>query len=137
MTASEHATERYQQDLIRRADTYFPGGALTVFYLPDELPFVASRGKGSRIQDVAGKEYLDYVMGAGPLILGHAHPRVVQAVREQLELGSTYYYLSEPVIRLAETVTAAVPCAEVVCFANSGTEATFHALRMARTYTGR
>ena len=84
-----------------------------------------------------GRTYLDYVLGSGPLLLGHAHPAVVRAVQEQVARGSTFHWLSEPSIRLAETVVGAVPCAEQVRFVSTGTEATMFACRMARAFTRR
>lgn len=113
------------------------GGAVTSFKPPDELAIVISHGLGSRVYDVDGREYIDYVMGSGPLIIGHAHPAVVEAVSRQAALGSTFYWLTVPAIELAEKIIEAVPCAEQVKFVSSGSEATFHALRIARAYTGK
>jgi glutamate-1-semialdehyde 2,1-aminomutase len=105
--------------------------------LPTPRRFVIARGKGSRLWDVDGREYIDYVMGAGPQILGHGHPAVLEAVRQQLELGTQFYWLTEPAIRLATKIATAVPCGGPVRFAGTGNEATFMALRLARAYTGR
>ena len=123
-------------ELLNLADRYLVGGCLGMFRLPDDVATVFHRGEGSRIFDVTGREYIDYVMGSGPLILGHAHPAVVAAVREQMGLGSTFYGLNEPAIRLAEQVVEAAPCGERVRFTSSGTEGTFAALRLARAFTG-
>jgi len=84
-----------------------------------------------------GTEYLDLVMGSGPLVVGHAHPRVVAAITEQAKDGTQYYAANRPAIELAEKIITAVPCAERVKFTSSGAEATFQALRLARAYTGR
>lgn len=124
-------------DLLRRADRAFAGASLGSFFLPDEHDFVVSRGKGSRVYDVEGKEYIDYVLGSGPMILGHAHPAVMAAVQEQLSRGTSYYAVNQPAILLAETIIEASPCAEAVKFCGSGAEATFYALRIARAATGR
>lgn len=113
------------------------GSSLTSFVLPDSHAILLSHGLGSRVVDVDGREYIDYVLGSGPLILGHAHPAIVEAVSRQAALGSTFYTLTPAAIELAEEIVRAVPCAEVVKFVSSGSEATFHALRIARTYTGR
>jgi len=86
---------------------------------------------------MGGKEYVDYVLGAGPMILGHGHPHVLDAIRRQLSRGTTFYTLNEPAIALAEMVVRLVPCAEAVKFAASGSEATFQSLRLARAFTGR
>jgi glutamate-1-semialdehyde 2,1-aminomutase len=95
------------------------------------------RGQGSKVYDAAGKEYLDYMLGSGPLLLGHARPEVVEAVRRQAAAGSTYFALNEPAILLAEQVAQAVPCGEAVRFQTTGSEATFAAVRLARAATGR
>lgn len=126
-----------QTDALRRAGLALVGGAVGAFRLPPEVDLVVARGQGSHVWDLDGREYVDYVLGSGPLILGHAHPAVVKAAREQAELGSHYYYLNEPAIRLAEEIIAAVPCAERLRFATSGAESTFYALRLARAFTGR
>src|SRR5581483_8642268 len=90
-----------------------------------------------KIYDVSGREYIDYVMASGPMVLGHAHPAVTAAVRQQLEAGTTYFMVNEPIIELAEEICRAVPCAEQVRFTSTGSEATFFALRVARTARGR
>lgn len=123
-------------DWVRRGRTVL-GGAVTSFVLPESHAVVLSHGLGSRVVDVDGREYIDYVLGSGPLILGHAHPAVVEAVSRQAALGSTFYTLTPAAIELAEEIVRAVPCAEVVKFVSTGSEATFHALRIARAYTGR
>lgn len=121
---------------LQRARTVL-GGAVTSFVLPPSHAVVLSHGLGSRVVDVDGREYIDYVLGSGPLLLGHAHPAVVEAASRHVALGSTFYTMTPPAIELAEEIVRAVPCAEMVKFVSSGTEATFHALRIARTYTGR
>ena len=126
-----------QSDLLERASTYLAGGGLGLFVLPDEVNIVIAEGHGSHVTDVTGRDFIDYHLGSGPALLGHAHPEVVAAVERQLPKGSTYYFLNEPVIRLAERLVHACPCADQVQFTGSGTEATFFALRMARAATGR
>lgn len=86
--------------------------------------------------DVDGNEGIDYLLSAGPLISGHAHPAVVAAVQQQVARGSAFHHLTEPTIRLAERIGKAVPCAETLRFVGSGTEATFCALRVARAAAG-
>ena len=125
------------EKLIELAERYLVGGCFGMFRLPDEVAAVFHRGEGSRIYDVSGKEYIDYVLGSGPLILGHAHPAIAAAVAEQAALGSTFYGLNEPAIRLAQRVVEAAPCGETLRYASSGTEGTFTALRLARAFTGR
>ena len=119
--------------LLERARQRLPGGVLGASRYADDVGFVVKHGKGSKISDVSGREYIDYVMASGPMVLGHAHPAVVAAVRAQLEGGTTYFMVTEPVIELAEEICRAVPCAEQVRFTSTGSEATFFALRVART----
>jgi glutamate-1-semialdehyde 2,1-aminomutase len=126
-----------QHELLEKAERYLPGACLGMMHLPPELRMVMVRGEGSKIYDAAGREYLDYMLGSGPLILGHARPEVVAAVRRQAALGSTYFALNEPAIRLAEQMVEAVPCGEAIRFQTTGSEATFAALRLARAATGR
>jgi len=124
-------------DLVARAFKYLPGGSSWMWTLPPDLAFVVARGEGSRVWDTEGRAYLDYVLGSGPLLLGHAPPTIVAAVQAQAARGSTYQWLSEPTIRLAERLCEAVPCAQKVRFVSTGTEATMFAIRMARAFTGR
>ena len=125
------------RSLLDKADRYLVGGCLGSFRLPDEVATVIARGAGSKVYDVEGREYVDYILGSGPMILGHSHPAVVEAVQKQVAQGSTFYVPSEPTIRLAERVVEASPCGERIRFVSSGTEATFAALRMARAFSGR
>jgi glutamate-1-semialdehyde 2,1-aminomutase len=126
-----------QQELLQKAELYLPGACLGMMALPPELRLVLVRGQGSKVHDAAGREYLDYMLGSGPLLLGHAHPAVVEAVQRQAALGSTFFALTEPAILLAEQLVQAVPCGEAVRFQTTGSEATFAALRLARAATGR
>ena len=126
-----------ESTLLERARRRLPGGVLGTSRYADEAAFVVKRGQGSKIYDVSGREYVDYVLASGPLVLGHAHPAVVAAVRSQIEGGSTYFMVNEPIIELAEEICRAVPCAEQVRFTSTGSEATFFALRVARTYRKR
>ena len=126
-----------ETQLLDRAKQRLPGGVLGTSRYADDVGFVVKHGKGSKIYDVSGREYIDYVMASGPMVLGHAHPAVVAAVRQQLEAGTTYFMVTEPIIELAEEVCRAVPCAEQVRFTSTGSEATFFALRVARTARGR
>ncbi len=137
MSVELEAMEGRSRDLLSTAATVLPGACLGQNTLPPELSFVVDRGEGSRLIDLRGRSYLDYVLGSGPLLLGHAHPAMVRAVQEQVARGSTFFWLSEPSVRLAEMVVRAVPCAEQVRFVSTGTEATMFACRMARTFTRR
>jgi glutamate-1-semialdehyde 2,1-aminomutase len=126
-----------QQALLQSAERHLPGACLGMISLPPELRMVMVRGQGSKVYDAAGKEYIDYMLGSGPLLLGHCHPEVVEAVGRHILTGSTYFALNEPAIRLAEVLVEAVPCGEAVRFQTTGSEATFAALRLARAFTGR
>ncbi len=126
-----------QADLLDRAGRYLAGGGLGLFVLPPEVDLVIAEGHGSHVTDVTGRDFIDYHLGSGPAILGHAHPEIVAAVQRQVAKGSTYYFLNEPVIHLAERLVESIPCADQVHFTGSGTDATFFALRVARAATGR
>src|SRR5213593_1119452 len=136
---SDKARSRSPEEnrLLELAARRLPGGALGSARFPDELAFVVKRGRGSKLWDMSGREYIDYLLGSGPMILGHSHPAVVAAVRDQLENGTTYFMVNEPIIMLADELCRAVPCAEQVRFTSTGTEATFFALRAARAWRKR
>jgi glutamate-1-semialdehyde 2,1-aminomutase len=123
--------------LLETAMRVLPGGVLGGYYAPQELAFVVREARGPRLYDFSGREYIDYILGSGPLVLGHAHPAVVAAVETQLRKGTTYFQLSEPTLALAEEICRAVPCAEQIRFCGSGSEATFFALRVARAFRQR
>ncbi|MCC7549812.1 MAG: aspartate aminotransferase family protein [Burkholderiales bacterium] len=126
-----------QAELLNDAGKYLAGGGTGLFILPPELNLVVARGEGSQVWDVAGREYIDYHLSSGPALLGHAHPAITEAVNAQLPKGTTFFFLNEPAIRLAQKMVEAIPCAEEVLYTGSGTEATFYALRVARAYAGR
>jgi glutamate-1-semialdehyde 2,1-aminomutase len=126
-----------EEALLEKAVRLLPGGVLGGYSVPRDLSFVVREARGPRLVDVSGREYIDYLLGSGPLVLGHAHPAVVAAVERQLTKGTTYFQLSEPTLELAEEICRAVPCAEQVRFTSSGSEATFFALRVARAFRGR
>ncbi|HEU5321034.1 MAG TPA: aminotransferase class III-fold pyridoxal phosphate-dependent enzyme, partial [Methylomirabilota bacterium] len=128
---------RDQHELLQQAARLFPGGVLGSHRSGPGLEFVVREARGAHLWDVAGRRYVDYLLGSGPMLLGHAHPAVVDAVQRQLGRGTTFMLLNEPIIELAEELVRAVPCAEQVRFTSSGSEATFFALRVARAYRGR
>src|SRR6266446_8687823 len=103
-----------QQDLLQIADRYLPGACLGMMHLPADIRMVMVRGQGSKIYDAAGKEYLDYMLGSGPMLLGHGRPEVVEAVQKQVAAGSTFFALNEPAILLAEAIVEAVPCGKAL-----------------------
>ncbi len=126
-----------QSSYLQEADRVLAGGALGLFTLPSVVDFVAASGNGGHLTDLAGRDYIDFHLGSGPALLGHAHPEIVEAVRRQLTKGSTYYFLNMPAIELAERMVEAIPCAEQLQYAGSGSEATLYAMRLARVATGR
>lgn len=122
------------------AKKVMPGGVnspVRAFKSVDLSPVFMKEGKGSRITDIDGNTYIDYVLSWGPLILGHADPKVVQAIKETAEKGTSFGAPSLLETKLAELVIDRVPSVEVVRMVNSGTEATMSALRLARGVTGR
>jgi len=122
--------------LLAAAARLLPTGVRNPSITP-EYAFVVRSARGAHVTDWSGNEYVDYLLGSGPLLLGHAPPAVVAAVRDHLERGSSYLMVSEPAIRLAEELVAIVPCAEAVSFHSTGTEAVFFALRLARAWRRR
>jgi glutamate-1-semialdehyde 2,1-aminomutase len=126
-----------QKDLLDRAARVLPGGVLGSHRSGPGLEFVVREGRGAYLWDMNGRRYLDYLLGSGPMLLGHAHPAVIEAVRRQMERGTSYFLLNEPAVELAEEIVRAVPCAEQVRYTSSGTEATFFALRVARAFRKR
>ncbi len=126
--------------LFEEAQRYFPGGVnspVRAFKAVGGRPFFVEKGEGARVTDVDGKVYIDYVGSWGPLILGHAHPQVVQALKRAVDRGTSYGAPTELEVTLARMVTEALPSVEMVRFVSSGTEAVMSALRVARAYTGR
>jgi len=126
-----------QENLLKRAGAVLPGGVLGSHRSGPGLEFVVRDARGPHLWDAAGRRYIDYLLGSGPMLLGHAHPAVVEAVQRQAPRGTTFMLLNEPIIELAEELVRAVPCAEQVRFMSSGSEATFFALRVARAFRKR
>lgn len=98
---------------------------------------VIRNGKGSRVWDEDGNEFIDYLIGSGPMVLGHGHPEVLEAVQEQLAEGMTFFANNARGIELAEVLVEAVPCADQVRYVSTGGEADMYAMRLARAFTGR
>lgn len=120
-----------------RAWALFPAGSPGEYNLPRELSVVLARGEGATVWDTEGRAFTDFTMGWGSVLLGHAHPAIVDAVRRRAGLGSNFAYLTDASLELAEEIARAVPCAERLRFCASGTEATGYAVRLARAHTGR
>jgi len=123
--------------LFERAKKRVPGGVNSPVRAFSPYPFFTKYAKGSRIVDVDGNEYLDYCLGYGPMILGHAPAQVISAVKEQLDKGTVYGTPSKQEVDLAELVCKLVPSAEMIRLTSTGGEATMSAIRAARGYTGR
>jgi len=132
--------QKKSEELFQEAQRYLPGGvdspARAYKAVGGTPPFII-RGKGSRIYDEDGNEFIDYVCSWGPLILGHSHPRVVEALKSAAERGTSYGAPTGLEVTLAKMISSAMPSIEMVRFVNSGTEATMTALRLARAFTGR
>ena len=126
--------------LVEEAISLLPGGVnspVRAFKAVGGDPISLVRGRGSRVWDADGREYIDFLASWGPLILGHTHPRVVERIKKEAEKGLTYGLTNPAEIELAKLVVESVPSVEKVRFVSSGTEATMSAIRLARGYTGR
>jgi glutamate-1-semialdehyde 2,1-aminomutase len=131
---------RASLDLFQRASELMPGGVnspVRAFKAVGGSPLFVKSGKGCRITDADGNEYVDFVGSWGPLILGHAHPEVIGAIQEQAAAGTTFGAPTALEVELAECIRRAVPSMEMLRLVSSGTEATMSALRVARGFTGR
>ncbi|HFQ93512.1 MAG TPA: aminotransferase class III-fold pyridoxal phosphate-dependent enzyme, partial [Anaerolineae bacterium] len=127
-------------ELFAEAKQLLPGGVdspVRAFNAVGGQPLFIERGAGPYLYDVDGNRYIDYVLSWGPLIAGHAHPRVVAALQEAAAKGTSYGAPSPLENELARQVMRLMPNIEMIRFVNSGTEATMSALRLARAYTGR
>src|SRR6476620_6013184 len=126
--------------LFARALARIPGGVnspVRAFRSVGGKPVFMARGEGSRIWDVDGNEYIDYIGSWGPLIFGHRQPEVLRALQEVLEIGTSFGAPTGREVELAELICKLVPSIEQVRLVNSGTEATMSAIRLARGFTGR
>jgi glutamate-1-semialdehyde 2,1-aminomutase len=126
-------TTAEEQSLVQVAHRVMPGGGFGNM----ASDTILREGRGGRVWDVSGNEYVDYLLGSGPMLVGHAHPEVNAAVTEQLGRGSTFFANNEHGILLAAAIVDAVPCAEQVRFCSTGTEADAYAMRLARAYRRR
>lgn len=127
-------------ELFAEAKKYIPGGVnspVRAFKSVGMEPLFVTKGKGSKIYDADGNEYIDYVCSWGPLILGHANPKIIEAVREALDNGTSFGAPTELEVEMAKLVIEALPSIEEVRMVSSGTEATMSAIRLARGYTKR
>ncbi|MEA4957493.1 Glutamate-1-semialdehyde 2,1-aminomutase [bioreactor metagenome] len=125
------------EELFNESRKFFPGGVNSPVRAFKPYPIFIEKSKGSKIWDVEGNEYIDHCLGYGPLILGHSDSKVIKDVCNQANIGTAYGAPTENEIKLAKLVTERVPCAEMIRFVNSGTEATMSAIRLARGFTGK
>jgi len=128
------------EELFAEALKYIPGGVnspVRAFRAVGGQPFFVNRAKGARIWDTDGNEYLDYVGTWGPAILGHAHPKIIQAVKDAAENGTSFGIPNPLEVTMAKLICSSVPSIQKVRMCNSGTEATMSAIRLARGYTQR
>lgn len=126
--------------LFEEAKKFIPGGVnspVRAFKSVDLTPLFICKARGSKIYDVEGKEYIDYVLSWGPMILGHCHPNVINAIQRAAECGTSYGAPTRLEIDMARELTGAFPSIEMVRMVNSGTEAVMSAIRLARGYTGK
>ena len=127
-----------QDQLYAKAERALPGAGLGGYSLPERVRFVIEDARGARLTSVDGREYIDYVGGAGASILGANHPTVVEAVQRQAARGLHFFgTLTSTAIELASRLQELIPCAERLAFSTTGSEATGYAMRIARAYTGR
>ena len=125
------------EQLFGRAKKLLPGGVNSPVRFYEPYPFFATSARGSKLTTADHKTYLDYCMGYGAMILGHSYSSVIEAVRSQLDNGTLFCVPTEREIKLAEMICKVVPCAEMTRLVNTGSEATMHAIRLARAFTKR
>lgn len=125
------------ESLYTRATSLFPRGVNSPVRFYEPYPRFIKSGNGSKIIDEDGKEYIDYCLAFGPMILGHSRKEVVERIREQVSQGVTFGAPGRLEVELGELIREAIPSMEMMRFTNSGTEATMHAIRLARFFTGR
>ncbi len=130
---SEQKQAAAERELVEMARRVLPGGGFG--NVSHEV--VIAEGRGGRVWDVSGNEYVDYLLGSGPMIVGHAHPEVTEIVQQVVAKGATFFTNNEYGIRLAAEIVDAVPCAEKVRFVSTGSEADAYAMRLARAYKKR
>jgi glutamate-1-semialdehyde 2,1-aminomutase len=130
---AERKVSETERSLVQTARNVLPGGGFgNVTH-----DIVLARGRAGRVWDVSGNEYVDYLLGSGPMIVGHAHPEVVDVVQKAAAAGTTFFTNNEYGIRLAAEIVEAVPCAEKVRFVSTGSEADLYAMRLARAFRNR
>ncbi len=129
-----HNREHWEQ-----ASKYLPGGVCSSARIHKGFdgPFYLSHSKGSKVYDLKGNEYVDLCTSFGSALVGHSHPKVIEAIHQALDMGLMCAYENEWHARLAQRIAEAVPCVEMLRFTLSGTETTYYAVKLTREYTGR
>ena len=122
-----------ERELVEKARRVLPGGSFGNF--PGDV--VIREGRGGRVWDESGREYVDFLLGSGPMLVGHAHPEVTAAAQAVVAKGTTFFANNRYGIELAEAIVDAVPCAEQVRFVSTGSEADLYAMRAARAFRKR
>ena len=128
------------KEIFEKACKYIPGGVsspVRAFHQVGGTPIFVKKGKGCKIVDIEEKEYIDYIMSWGAIILGHSNKSVIKSVSKQIKIGTTYGISTEMEYILAKMISELVPSMEMVRFVNSGTEACMSAIRLARAFTGK
>ena len=125
------------EELFKISKSIVPGGVNSPVRAFEPYPFFVKEAKGSHIVDIDGNDYIDYCLAYGPILLGHSDDDVMNDVYAQMQKGTAYGAPTENEVKLAQEVIDRVPCAEMVRFVNSGTEATMAAIRLARGFTGK
>src|ERR1041384_3422574 len=125
------------RELLARAQRSLAGGVSSPFRVKAPVPLYFRNGCGARLEDFDGNEYIDYCLGWGPMILGYRHPAIVEAMRRQADLPADYGAQHELELLVSEQIQRLLPCAELVQFTSSGSEACQIAFRLARAFTGR
>lgn len=131
------ARTRKSRKHFNKAKKVLPSGVESNVRYFEPYPFYVKRAQGAYIWDLDGNKIIDYALGYGPMILGHNHPAVMKAAKDQIEKGTMYGASHDMSIDYIKMVQKAMPSIEMFRFANSGTEATMHPLRVARAFTGR
>jgi glutamate-1-semialdehyde 2,1-aminomutase len=129
----EVSESEVERELVEKAKRVLPGGTFGIF--PSEV--VIREGRGGRVWDEAGREYVDFLLGSGPMLVGHAHPEVTAAAQARIAQGTTFFANNRWGIELAAAIVEAVPCAEQVRFVSTGSEADLYAMRAARAFRKR
>jgi len=130
---NERQVNTAEEAIVERARKVLPAGGFGNV----TFDVVVAEGKGGHVWDASGNEYIDFLLGSGPMLVGHCHPKVTEAVQAQVAKGSTFFANNALGIELAEAIVDAVPCADKVRFVSTGSEATFYAMRVIRAHTGR